>query len=410
MNDRPRFLSVFYAGERVAEITERRGELRATYLTAAFDRWPLGSPVLSCSLPLRTGAVDATSFLDGLLPESPHRAELAARADVAASDTFGLLARYGREIAGALVIAGKGELPPHHGGVIDLDDDALAEEVAALPERPLGIHDDSELSLAGVQDKMLLVARDNGGWARPTGATPSTHILKLDHHRYPGLVAAEAVGLALARAAELSTIDAQLVTTGGIDCLIIERFDRVRHSDGTVTRLHQEDMCQATGRPAARKYEVRQGGGGPAFRDVAELLDRWSGDPLRELDRLAGVAAFTAVIGNADAHGKNLAVIHTDDMHVTLAPLYDQVPTALWPSLVTDAAMSIGGTVTLTAVDATAIAREARSWHHDPDRAVAAATAAIEAVVAAIDGGVIDTDSNVAKLVRRRAQTFLASA
>ncbi len=195
MSDRPKALSVFYGGERVAEITEWRGGLRATYLPGTLDRWPLGTPVLSCSLRLRTGSLDATAFLDGLLPENPHRAALAGRADVTASDTFGLLARYGREIAGALIITADVEVPPNHGGLIDLDADALADEVAALPDRPLGIHDDSELSLAGVQDKMLLVARDNGRWARPTGATPSTHILKLDHRRYPGLVAAEADGL-----------------------------------------------------------------------------------------------------------------------------------------------------------------------------------------------------------------------
>ncbi len=176
-----------------------------------------------------------------------------------------------------------------------------------------------------------------------------------------------------------------------------------------MTRLHQEDICQAAGRPPERKYEVRRGGGGPAFSDVADILDRWSKDPLSELDRLAAVAAFTAVIGNADTHGKNLAVIHTDDMHVTIAPLYDQVSTELWPSLITDAAMSIGGAVTLAAVDASAIAREARSWRHDPDRAVAAAVAAIEAVLTAIEDGGIDPDGNVAQLVARRAQAFLAS-
>lgn len=411
MADHPKALSVFYGDERIAEITQRRQKLLVTYLPAAHERWRLGAPVLSCSLPLRAGSADATAFFDGILPENPHRAHLAARAGVVSSDTFGLLARYGREIAGALVITA-GDDPTHDdGGVVELDDDALAAEVASLPERPLGIHDDSELSLAGVQDKMLLVALDDGSWARPTGATPSTHILKADHRRHVGLVAAEADALALARSAGLSNIDFQLVTIDGIDCLIVERFDRTRHSDGIVTRLHQEDMCQATGRRPTQKYEIRRGGGGPEFSDVAGLLDRWSANPVGELDRLAAIAAFTAVTGNADAHGKNLAVLHGHDGFVTLAPLYDQVPTVLWsPPLTVDAAMSIGGTLTLAAVDANTIAREARSWRHDPNTAVASATAAIEAVLTAIENDVIDPDGSVAQLVRPRAQKFLHSA
>ena len=29
--------------------------------------------------------------------------------------------------------------------------------------------------------------------------------------------------------------------------IVVDRYDRVVHADGTVQRLHQEDFCQATG-------------------------------------------------------------------------------------------------------------------------------------------------------------------
>lgn len=46
--------------------------------------------------------------------------------------------------------------------------------------------------------------------------------------------------------------------------LIVERFDRRPSADGHwILRLPQEDMCQATGTPAGRKYESD---GGPASR------------------------------------------------------------------------------------------------------------------------------------------------
>lgn len=407
---RPDRLVVVYDGVAVAELYDRDYGVDVVYRSEAFDRWSLGVPVLSCSLPLRSGRVDATAFFDGLLPERPHRSELATRAGVVATDTYGLLARFGREIAGALVIVDDDTDPQRDAGVVELDAAALAEEVAALPERPLGIHDDSELSLAGVQDKMLLVAAGPGRWARPTGATPSTHILKLDHRRFRGLVAAEADAMALARAVGLTSVAAELVEVDGMACLIVERFDRVRDAQGEVVRVHQEDMCQATGRPPSKKYESRRGGGGPSFADVADVLDNWAVDPLDELDRLASVAAFTSLIGNADAHGKNLSVVHDTGQGVTLAPLYDQVPTALWPTLTTDAAMSVGGVVTLARVGTDAIAREARSWRHDPDRAVAAAEQTAASIAGVLNDAVIDPDGAVGTLVAENLKRFRTSS
>ena len=403
-------LVVWLDDEPVADLAENKNRtVQLQYRPAVLDRYDRNTPLLSCALPVQPRPLDATAFFDGVLPEPPHRADLAARADVAAGDTFGLLARYGRDIAGALVILSQGETPTTHAGsVIELSLSDLEAEVQALPERSLGIHDDSELSLAGVQDKMLLVGRADGSWGRPIGGTPSTHMLKLDHRVHAGVVEAEAQALALARAAGLTTIESQLETISGVRCLIVSRFDRTVTEDGTVVRIHQEDMCQALGLLPQRKYELRQGGGGPEFEQIASLLDLHADDVPAQLNRLASIAAFTAMIGNADAHGKNLALLHTGPGRVQLAPLYDTVPTVLWPALVTDAAMSIGGTVSLSAVDSNAIAREARRWHHSPDEAVAAARATAVAVLDALDGGeVVDPGEPLAEVVRERAAHFL---
>ncbi len=45
-----------------------------------------------------------------------------------------------------------------------------------MPDRPLDLHENSNLSLPGVQDKLLLV-RVGEAWARPVGGQASTHIL-----------------------------------------------------------------------------------------------------------------------------------------------------------------------------------------------------------------------------------------
>lgn len=411
MGERPKLLTVALRGSLVGRIVERAGRVELTYDADIVEALPSRVPLLSCSLPVQSPPADATAFFDGLLPEGSHRHTLAATAGVSSQDTFGLLARYGRDVAGAVCVADPEREPREVGPSAEpLDDDALAAEVAELPERPLGIHDDSELSLAGIQDKMLLVDLGAGRWGRPRGGMPSTHILKVDHRYYRGVVAAEADGLSLARSAGLTTVAAELRTIADVDCLIVSRFDRVIEADGTVSRVHQEDTCQALGRPPQRKYEVRQGGGGPEFSDIAELLDRHGGEgALAEMDRLAAVAAFTAVIGNADGHGKNIALSHPSPGRVALAPLYDQVPTILWPQLSGDAAMTVAGRVDLDLVGLPAIREEAKLWRHDPRRAADAARRAIEAVRDATLDGTIDPQGRVAHLVLPRAEAFLTS-
>jgi len=93
---------------------------------------------------------------------------MAANAGLAAADTFGLLARYGRDVAGALVITEEDEPPDAtEFGVDFYDSESLAQAVAELDDFPLGAHEDSELSLAGIQDKLLLVRSADGRWGRP---------------------------------------------------------------------------------------------------------------------------------------------------------------------------------------------------------------------------------------------------
>ena len=108
----------------------------------------------------------------------------------------------------------------------------------------------------------------------------------------------------------LTSVDADLRTFAGMDCLIVSRFDRSTLPDGTVVRVHQEDSCQASRTPPTTKYEIRRGGGGPEFEEIAGRLDTYAADPLAELDRIAAAATFTALIRNADAHGRNVSFLH----------------------------------------------------------------------------------------------------
>lgn len=371
MGDRPQQLQVAMHGVVVAHLREKaeRGPIELIHTAAALERWPRRSPVISCSLPVSDRPQDATAFLEGLLPEGPVRNTLSAQRDLLASDTWGLLASFGRDTAGAMVIsnpdAGARQRQPRAEAYETHEQ--LAADIAALPDRPLGVHDDSELSLAGLQDKLLLVAVDEGtGWARPAGGLPSTHICKPDPLRHPGVVQREAEALRLARAVELTTIDPQLVDIDDRPCLIVDRYDRTRDGDGTVERVHQEDLCQATGtNPRDRQGRVKyQDDGGPGFVDAARLLLERAPDPDHELRQLAGAMVFTVLIGNSDAHAKNLSLLLDPPGAVRLAPLYDTVPTMLFKKLKVRCATWIGGVYrSLEDVTHTALVREVAGRH-----------------------------------------------
>jgi serine/threonine-protein kinase HipA len=403
-----RTLGAWMDGVRIAELREAPGySIRCTYTEEALDRWSRNSPLISCSLPLGPRSQEAIAFCKGLLPEGRALQTMADRARLATSDTFGLLARYGRDVAGALVLTAD-EPEERRFGVEAYTPESLLEQVEDLEDHPLGAHDDSELSLAGLQDKLLLVRLEGGTWGRPLRGRPSTHILKADNLRYPGLIEAEEQCLLLARAAGLSDIEIALETIGDNRCLIVSRFDREVNGED-VRRIHQEDLLQALGidpddNQRRAKYEA---GGGPRLKDAAELLDSYAPDPPAQLDRLTAIITFTALIGNADAHAKNLALLHRSPQEVELAPLYDTVPTVLWPKLRAEAAMAIGAQVMLADVTIGDVVREAGFWRHSKDRAEEAARTTVAAIVQALEEDVIPSDSAVAELVRNRAAAFL---
>lgn len=241
---RAKSLGVWLGESRIAELLPRRdGSIGLRYSEEALSAWAQNSPVISCSLPLGPRPQAGLAFCRGLLPEGNALQTMAHRAGLATNDTFGLLERYGRDVAGALVISAE-EPEERRFGVEEYSERSLREAIEDLDDHPLGAQDDSELSLAGLQDKLLLVDLGKRGWGRPLHGRPSTHILKLDDRRRPGLVDAEAECLRLARAVRLTDVDIRLETFGESRCLIVSRFDRAVGPGSAVRRIHQEDSVR----------------------------------------------------------------------------------------------------------------------------------------------------------------------
>ena len=193
------------------------------------------------------------------------------------------------------------------------------------------------LSLAGAQDKIGVVLEADGSISEPLDGAISSHILKAPNDNYPGLVFLEALGLRLARAVGVPTPSVQLIGESSA-CLLVERFDRETAADGSRARIHQEDFCQAFGLPPEHKYESQ---GGPSLERCFALV-RKLGLGAPALNALIDWVAFNVLIANADAHGKNVAILRRRNGSIELAPFYDLVPTGAFSNLDRDLAMKVG--------------------------------------------------------------------
>lgn len=324
-------LAIWLYGLKVAGVKSERGRLRLSYTDDSLKRYSLGTPLLSLSLPLTSerythGVV--RPFLDGLLPEGDARSVVAADFDLLASDTFGLIRALGRDCAGALIVQPDEEPappPPTTLTAAPLTDVDVADLVASLRSAPLGISSRVRISLAGVQEKLLLTRMPDGGWGRPVDGTPSTHIIKPEIARFPNTVENEAFCMRMAKHLKLPVAEVETIEAQGHRLIVVQRYDRIVHPDGKVERVHQEDLCQATGRLPEQKYEED---GGPSLRQVAEILQAAT-EP-DSLETLLRSLAVNVLIGNGDAHGKNFSLLHDASGAIQLAPLYDLLSTLVY--------------------------------------------------------------------------------
>jgi serine/threonine-protein kinase HipA len=355
-------LEVLLGDAHVATLRRTRSELELAYLPSIVERLGVGGVCLSMSLRVAAKPVNGAPverWVEGLLPEGEARTVLEDRFGVRRGDTFGLLAKIGRDCAGAVCFLDDSDRA-RPAAVDPISDEDLAQQIADLPQHPLGADDDVPVSLAGLQRKLLLVRTDSG-WARPLHGQPSSHILKPDPFEHPGLIAAEALVMTAAKIAGLDVADVVLEHIGGRDVLVVQRFDR-RVVDGRLLRVHQEDGCQALGIDPARdhKYERANHLDNPSYGRFAQLLLDHAVDPLREQAKLAQAMVLHIAAGNTDAHARNHGFL-LDEGIATFAPIYDASP-AIEFSNTRRCALRVSGQDLLEQVTANHLMLEARSW------------------------------------------------
>lgn len=280
-------------------------------------------------------------FFENLLPEGHALDDAAAANKVSKANLVGLLVALGRETAGALRIRPTDVTEAASPGAPEEDAhptrrmlarEELSQRIRARPHVPFVVWDGKvRLSIAGYQDK-IAVYTEQGQWFLVEGVTlASTHILKPEpvSDGLAGLTSNEILCMRLARRIGLPVAEVELAQVPE-PVLVVTRFDRRVEGD-VVRRLHVIDACQALGLASALKYErpygdsrdVRHIRDGASMRRIFELL--WmSPNPAAQRLRLLRWLIFQVLIGNTDAHAKNLTFFAGIE-GLSIAPAYDLV-------------------------------------------------------------------------------------
>jgi serine/threonine-protein kinase HipA len=314
---------------------------RGTMTTVAlqFDRSPDLESVLSLSMPTtpsgRYSADKASPYFNGLLPDGSDARLLMAQAYGSLdASTFSLLSRGGLDCAGAVQVWTDEALPPPTGTLEALSEVEVGARLrASMSARGDDLRDDIEhWSLSGAQRKIALRLED-GRWHLPTGSEPSSHILKPGVTSMPGVepgdqALVEHVTMEAARSLGIETATTAYTEFDGVAAVVVQRFDRER-IEGELSRVHQEDMCQALGVDSASKYEDD---GGPGAARIAAAL--WGAIPEptaaeRAIRSFTAMVAFNYMVEGSDAHAKNFALLHPRGGDTRLAPMYDAATGAL---------------------------------------------------------------------------------
>lgn len=273
------------------------------------------------------------NFIDNLLPEGNHLETLSQYFHISKNNKYALIQAIGYETTGALTFCK--DIRDIETTFKKIENKDLISRIKQRKNIPLSIWDGKpRLSIAGVQDKLPVCIIDNS-FGFGEGSLASTHILKFDNNG-DNLVQNEYLSLFLASKANLNVAENKLIKLEDELILQIKRFDRELVDNTHVNRVHIIDSVQALNLPSSYKYERNFGSGvhvkdikeGVSFSKLFSLIDICS-NPLITKKELIKWVCVNLILGNSDAHGKNVSFFISKD-GIDLAPFYDIVNISLY--------------------------------------------------------------------------------
>lgn len=316
-------LVVWSEGHRVGELSSSQGKWQFIY--DAFWIKNKQAYILSPHFPWQLNPfIDTTNdkrvawFFENLLPEGSMREAMMRRSHLHKNDTLGLLSHYGEELAGALSILHDEAPYPSEQSYLALSRKNLRQMIINSKNSTLLIaNDDLHMSLAGVQNKIGLKYAAQQFFL-PKGTAASSHILKPDNNNpdFPFCPVNEFFCMSLAKMMNLNVPEVDLLHLPE-PVYLVRRYDRLQENN-VIRRLHQIDLCQLLNKWEGYKYESQ---GGVSLPDVFKAVNQLS-QPVVARQQILNWFIFNYLIGNSDAHAKNLSFLITPKS-IKVAPLYD---------------------------------------------------------------------------------------
>jgi serine/threonine-protein kinase HipA len=261
-------------------------------------------------------------YFDNLLPEETLRETVSKEAGIRGDDAFALLEYLGAESAGSLMLLPPDTPAPTAGGLQALSDDDLSQRIRNLPRESLSKGAPKRMSVAGAQNKLLVVYA-NGELFEPIGLQPSSHILKPNHQSddYPSSVINEYCMMRLAGKLGLQVprVWRRYVPEA---VYIVERFDRSIDTQGNTQRKHIIDACQLLGKSRGFKNSAA------SLATLHQCIEQCRNKASARL-QLFRWLMFNVLIGNDDNHLKNIS-FSVSAAGIDLCPHYDLLSTSVY--------------------------------------------------------------------------------
>lgn len=164
--------------------------------------------------------------------------------------------------------------------------------------------------------RQLMLAGSSSGGARPKVLVNDD--LEQYIAKFPAItdvydvVGLEAVCMQMAQKAGLNVAETKLITVSTKKVLLVKRFD-ITESGGYNHMISMQTLLGVEG-----YYHS-------TYKDLAEMIRRWSDNCDGDLKMLYRQMVFNVMIGNTDDHLKNFIMMHTGGGW-RLSPAYDLVP------------------------------------------------------------------------------------
>ncbi|WP_087865710.1 HipA domain-containing protein [Comamonas thiooxydans] len=329
--------------------------------------------MLTPKLPLDRGAKFSSEtikrYVNNLFPEGRAFDIAVEQLRISKTNSFALLAEFGRDMAGAVEFVDPASTVPAAQPMREVSYAELAGRIKTQDTDGLATWDQKvRLSVAGFQNKLLIFTPDPvSSWPIEDARPPlylvepplaSTVILKPEPLEIPYLGANEHFCMSLAKALGFPVADVALLRVP-TPVLAVQRFDRNHVSSTQVSKVQVIDACQAMDYSVDFKYEHYLGPRRPEYRDGMSLpklfgisTQAGSASTKSRLELMQWVI-FQLLIGNSDAHGKNFSFFVGHSV-LRPAPWYDLVSIAAYantlPKLDQEFAMAIGDCFTWNAL------------------------------------------------------------